>query len=419
MATKKLPNTTNAASVSIGDDFSAELIKQLNKEHGSNIAFNFGDGLAPSEIKRWISTGSRQLDSIISNKTKGGLPEGRIIEVSGPTSSGKSHICFEAAKATQKMGGIVVYIDTENATSLDNLKDIGIDVTKRFVFVQSGCIEEVFAVAESTIMKARAMAKDIPVLIVWDSVAAAAPKAELEGDYEQNTIGLAARVIGRGMRKIMNVIANQNVVFLLVNQQRMKIGVAFGDPSTTPGGLAIPYSCSTRIQITSTGQSHIKDAAGNVIGVNVKAKTIKNKVAPPFRSVGFQIIFGKGVVEHEEVFDAFRETCVARKDTPIIANDRIITLEGTGAWKTFQLANAATGEIETEVKFYKHEFGDKVLHKPEFAPYMEELYSAAFVTTYDKLKEHATYEGANEDSYEEMFQMKVDQAEKMVEEEEE
>lgn len=417
MATKKLPNNssgTTSASTSMGEDFSADLIKQLNKEHGSNIAFNLGDGTSPTEVKRWISTGSRQLDSIISNRTKGGLPEGRIVEISGPSSGGKSHLAFEAAKATQQMGGIVVYIDTENATSLDNLKDIGIDVTKRFIFVQSGCIEEVFSVAESTILKARAMNKDVPVLIVWDSVAATSPKAELEGDYEQVTIGQAARVIGKSMRKIVQIIANQNVLFLLINQQRMKIGVSYGDPTTTPGGMAIPYACSTRIQITSTGQSHIKDAKGNIIGINVKAKTIKNKVAPPFRSVEFQIHFGKGVVEHEEVFDAFRLACEARKDTPIIVNDRIVTLEGTGAWKTFSLANAATGEFEKEVKFYKHEFGEKVLYKPEFAPYMEELYSAAFVTTYDKLKEHATYEGLNEDSYEEVYQAKIDQAEQMV-----
>lgn len=178
--------------------------------------------------------------------------------------------------------------------------------------------------------------------------------------------------------------------------------------------MAIPYACSTRIQITSTGQSHIKDAKGNIIGINVKAKTIKNKVAPPFRSVEFQIHFGKGVVEHEEVFDAFRLACETRKNNPIIVNDRIVNIEGTGAWKTFSLADAATGEFEKEVKFYKHEFGEKVLYVPEFAPYMEELYSAAFVTTYDKLKEHATYEGLNEDSYEEVYQAKIDQAEQMV-----
>ena len=206
------------------DDFSAELIKQLNKEHASNIAFNLGTGIAPTEIKRWISTGSRQLDCICSNKGVGGFAEGRIVEIQGASSSGKSHIAYECIKDCQRQGGIAVYIDTENATSLENLKRVGIDIKNRFVFVQSSCIEEVFSVAESAILKARGMTKDVPVVIIWDSVAATAPKAELEGEYDQNTIGLAARVIGNGLRKITNIIGNQNVLFLMINQQRMKIG---------------------------------------------------------------------------------------------------------------------------------------------------------------------------------------------------
>lgn len=229
MATKKKEKLITEASSSGSDDFSAELIKQLNKEHSSNIAFNLGTGQAPTEIKRWISTGSRQLDCIISNKKYGGFAEGRIVEIQGPSSSGKSHIAYECIKSCQKQGGIAVYIDTENATSLENLNKVGIDTKHRFVFVQSGCTEEVFAVAESAILKARQMAKDVPVIIIWDSVAATAPKAELEGEYDQNSIGLQARVIGKGLRKITNIIGNQNVLFLLINQQRMKIGCVAPD----------------------------------------------------------------------------------------------------------------------------------------------------------------------------------------------
>lgn len=239
MATKKKDNGSADSSMRT-DDFSAELIKQLNKDASANIAFNLGDGQAPTVIKRWISTGSRQLDCILSNQTKGGLAEGRIVEVSGPTSSGKSHVAYEVAKATQKLGGIVVYIDTENATSLENIQRVGVDTTKKFVFVQTGCTEEVFEVAESTILKARGMNKDVPVTIIWDSVAATSPRAELEGNYEQNTIGLQARVLGKGLRKIANLIGNQNILFLCINQQRQKIGVSFGDPCVDP---------STRITI--------------------------------------------------------------------------------------------------------------------------------------------------------------------------
>lgn len=388
----------NSQSNKMSDDFSGELIKELNKEAGSQIAFNLGSDDAPTNIKRWISTGSRQLDCILSNKLRGGFPEGRIVEVQGPSSSGKSHICFEVAKSTQKMGGIVVYIDTENATNLENLESLGINVDQRFVFVQTACTEEIFSVAESAILKARAMTKDVPVTIIWDSVAASSPKAELEGDYDQNSIGLQARALGKGMRKIVNIIGNQNVLFLLINQQRQKIGVMFGDPTTTPGGMAIPYACSTRVQITSTGQSHIKDKNDEVIGIKVKAKTIKNKVAKPFRSVEFTIIFGRGIVEHEEVFDLFRDYCAKLTDEALKMPDgELVTVSGTGAWKNF-MVTTAEGEVVHDIKFYKPEFGDKVLNRPEFQKYMDALFEASLV-----IKPGQSYTpDINPESYEEM-----------------
>lgn len=211
------------------DDFSQELIRQINKEHGSNIAFNLASDDSPTEIKRWISTGSRQLDYIIGNRRNGGWAEGRIVEIQAQPGLGKSHLCFAAAHSVQQMGGIVVYVDTENATNIDNLADLGIDISKRFVFVQSGCTEETLTIIESTITKARSMTKDVPVIVIWDSVSQSSPKAELEGEYDQNTIGLQARVLSKGMRKIANVIANQKVLLMLVSQNRMKIGCVSPD----------------------------------------------------------------------------------------------------------------------------------------------------------------------------------------------
>jgi recombination protein RecA len=208
----------------IVDDFASELIKEINKKHNEKVAFNLSSDDAPTNIHRWVSTGSKQLNYILSNVRDGGLPEGRIIEIQGPPSIGKSHIGFEIDKHTQKMGGIVVYIDTENATSLDNLKLIGIDVAKNFVFIQSTCTEEIFEHAETVIVKAKSMNKDVPVTIIWDSVAASSPKAELEGDYDTNTIGLQARVLGKGFRKITNIIGGTKTLFVLMNQQRQKIG---------------------------------------------------------------------------------------------------------------------------------------------------------------------------------------------------
>ena len=169
----------------------------------------------------------------------------------------------------------------------------------------------------------------------------------------------------------------------------------------------------SRVSITSSGQKQIKDKDGNVIGIHVTAKTIKNKVAPPFRSVQFQIIFGHGVVEHEEVFDAFREHCSKTK-VPVVVDGKIVSVDGTGAWKTFTLADADTGEIETEIKFYKPDFGEKVLYVPEYKKYMDALFEATFVVSPSLVKDHATYEGIDSESYTEHTQMLVDQAERDV-----
>jgi len=213
------------------NDFTADLIKSLNKERGTRVAYNLSTDESPTHVSRWISTGSKQLDYIISNRRNGGLPEGRIVEIFGPPSIGKSHIATQIAKSTQEMGGIVVYIDTENATSVENLKMLGVDITKRFVYVDTHCTEEVLSIAESTIIKAKAMDKDVPVTIIWDSVAATSPKAELTGDYDKESIGLQARAISKGMRKITGVIANEKVLMVCLNQIRTKIGVMYGDPT--------------------------------------------------------------------------------------------------------------------------------------------------------------------------------------------
>ena len=175
------------------EDFTTELIKSLNKDHGSRVAYNLSVDQSPTHVKRWVSTGSRLLDYICSNRRDGGLPEGRIIEIFGPPSIGKSHIATQIASATQKMGGIVVYIDTENATSVENLQMLGVNVSERFVYVDTHCTEEVFQVAESTILKAQGMNKDVPITIIWDSVAASSPKAELLGDYDKGIYRLTGK----------------------------------------------------------------------------------------------------------------------------------------------------------------------------------------------------------------------------------
>mgnify|MGYP003975450873 FL=1 len=381
-------------------DFTTDLIKALNKESGMRVAYNLSVDDSPTHVNRWISTGSKLLDYICSNRPNGGLPEGRIVEIFGPPSIGKSHIATQIARTTQAMGGIVVYIDTENATSVENLGMLGVDVSKRFVYVDTHCTEEVLSIAESTIMKAKAMDKDIPVTIVWDSVAASSPKAELLGDYDKESIGLQARAISKGMRKITGVIANQNVLFVILNQIRTKIGVMYGDPDTTPGGKAIPFHASTRIKL-GAGQQ-IKDGE-DVIGIHVSAKTIKNKVAPPFRKINFEIHFGVGIKEHEQVFD------LLRKHGPEIIDGEEISLSGTGAWKALTVTNVDTGEVMIEKKFHKPKF-DEIMSNEEYSAYIDKLLERALVKTY-KIDEM----DIDPESYEEMRSLAEDLGESLIE----
>jgi recombination protein RecA len=355
-------------------DFTTDLISSLNKEHGSRIAYNLSEDESPTHVKRWISTGSILLDYIVSNRTKGGLPEGRIIEIFGPPSIGKSHIATQIARSTQQMGGICVYIDTENATSVENLQSLGVDVTRRFVYVDTHCTEEVFDVAEKTIIKAKSMQKDVPITIIWDSVAASSPKAELLGDYDKETIGLQARSISKGMRKITGVIGDQSVLMVCLNQTRVKIGVMHGDPMTVPGGMAIPFHASVRLKL-GAGQQ-IQNKNGDVIGINVSAKTVKNKVAPPFRTANFQIHFGKGIVEHEEIFDVLRDAGERQ------VGNKIICVSGDGAWKVFTVTDVDIGDVIIEKKFHKAEFGE-ILKTPAYTEYLESLIEAVMVRSKD------------------------------------
>jgi len=213
------------------------------------------------------------------------------------------------------------------------------------------------------------MQKDVPVTIIWDSIAAYSPRAELVGDYDKESIGLQARAISKGMRKITGVIANENVLMVCLNQIRTKVGVMYGDPTTTPGGMAIPFHSSVRIKLGAG--SPILDKDKNPIGINVSAKTIKNKVTAPFRTTNFQIHFGIGIKEHEEVFDILRKHGAEQVD------EHIVEVNGNGAWKHLNVSTL-DGEIVFEKKFYKADFY-KIMRSPETKPYVDGLLEKAMV----------------------------------------
>jgi hypothetical protein len=224
------------------------------------------------------------------------------------------------------------------------------------------------SIAESTIIKAKAMDKDVPVTIIWDSVAATSPKAELTGDYEKESMGLQARAISKGMRKITGIIANEKVLFVCLNQIRNKIGVLYGDPTTTPGGVAIPFHSSVRIKL-GAGQP-ILDNDKNTIGINVTAKTIKNKVSAPFRSVDFEIHFGKGIFEHDQIFDELRK--VGEKTI----GDYTISIGGNGAWKQM-FVHDLNGVVIIDKKFYKSDFKN-MLEDEQYKKYIDLLINEVY-----------------------------------------
>lgn len=362
------------------DSMMNSLIRDINKEFGQRIAYNLSEMDAPTVVKRWIDTGSVQLNYAIRNAGLGGYPEGRIIEISGLPSSGKSHLAYHAAAVTQKMGGLVVYIDTENATPVQKLADMGIDVRRRFVYCDSHMTEEVFAIIESTILKAKqVLDKNVPILVIWDSVAATSPKAELDGEYDQNTVGLQARVISKGMRKITGVIGQNNVTLLCINQLRDNIGVMHGDPAVTPGGKAIPFHASVRIRLGSGNQ--VKDKSGNVLGIHTTVTIKKNKVAPPFRKCEFDIIFGKGIVEDDYLFDECRSYCDSNKVIFEMKEGKEARrleakISGSGAWKLLLVNDLDTGEVIVDKKFYKSDFG-ALMRDPQYSAYIDRIIDAA------------------------------------------
>ncbi len=392
---KKGKEATVEAPKELADDFVQNLIKDLNREHQTRVAWNLGTDMSPTHVKRWVSTGCLQLDYAVANKREGGLPEGRIIEIFGPPSIGKSHIAAQICRSCQKMGGIAVYIDTENAVNPDNLRQLGVDVSKRFIYVETACVEDTFQVMESIIAKVKAASKDVPVVIIWDSVAATPAKAELEAEYTQESIGLQARQLSKGFRKITQLIGSENVTLVCLNQIRTKIGVMYGDPMTTPGGLSLPFHASTRISLT--GGKRLEDPkTKEFYGIEVNAYILKNKVAPPFRKLSFEIHFGKGIFEHETLFDVVRAYCDDRK---VVKDGLEMSISGMQAWKTLLVTNQKTGEVLVDKKFYKNEFA-AIMRDPLYRDHVLNIVETALTRTTEQQKADQYAAGEiNEDHY--------------------
>ena len=325
MAKKKA--ATEKETGSDGNSALERVVAQIEKQYGQGAIMQM-DETKHVQLD-CISTGALSLDLALGGK---GIPKGRVTEFYGPESSGKTTLALHVIACCQKQGGVAAFIDAEHALDVTWAKKLGVDVSKLLVS-QPDSGEQALEIVE---MLVKSNSVDI---IVVDSVAALTPQAELDGEMGDKHVGLQARLMSQAMRKLTSIIHKTRTSLIFINQIRMKIGVMFGSPETTTGGKALKFYCSVRLDIRRIAT--IKDTIGTAIGNRVRAKIVKNKIAPPFRETEFDIMFDEGISYTGDLID-LAETCGI--------------IEKTGAW--YNYGKVKVGQGREKAKEFLVENGD-------------------------------------------------------------